>query len=154
MRRLLLPLALSIVCLTLGAAELPKVERQSILGAVRPTAARIAGQPIRIKIDRLNVDHGWAVLVGSLVSATGGGIDWSLAKECVPELDKMLWVVLQKSNKVWRVKHIEICSPEPPYWNLEQYGGLIWPCGVYSGLETGEDKTLEDRCKNQVPRPR
>ena len=114
----------------------------------------MAGQAIRVKIDRLNVDRGWAVLVGNLVSTTGRGIDWSLAKGCAPELDKMLWVVLQKSNKVWRVKHIEICAPEPPYWNLEQYGGLIWPCGVYSGLETGEDEILEDRCRNQVPRSR
>ena len=151
MHRLLLPLALSVACLPLGATELPQAERQSILGAVRPAAARMAGQTIRIKIDRLNVDRSWAVLVGSLVSETGKGIEWSLAKDCAPELDKMLWVVLQKSNKVWRVKHIEICAPEPPYWNLEQYGGLIWPYGVYSGLETGEDETLEDRCRNQVP---
>jgi hypothetical protein len=154
MRRILLPLALSVVCLNLGAAELPQAERQSILGAVRPTATHMAGQAIRMKIDRLNVDRGWAVLVGSLVSTTSRGIDWSLAKDCAPELDKMLWVVLHKRNSVWRVKHIEICAPEPPYWNLEQYGGLIWPCGVYSGLETGEDETLEDRCRNQVPRPR
>jgi hypothetical protein len=154
MRRFLLALALSAACSTLGATELPQAERQSILGAARPVAARKAGQPIRIKIDRLNVDRHWAVLVGSLVSATGKGIDWSLAKNCNPELDKMLWVVLQKSKEVWTVKHIEICAPEPPYWNLEQYGGLIWPCGVYSGLETGEDETLEDRCRNQVPRPR
>ena len=154
MRGLLLALASSVACLNLGATELWQAERQSILGAVRPTATRMAGQAIRVKIDKLNVDRGWAVLVGSLVSTTGRGIDWSLAKDCNAGLDKMLWVVLQKSNKVWQVKHIEICAPEPPNWNLEQYGGLIWPCGVYSGLETGEDETLEDRCINQVPRPR
>ena len=154
MRRLLSSLALSLVCLALGAKELRPTERQSILGAIRPTASRMAGQPVRIKIDRLNVDRGWAVLVGSLASTTGRGIDWSLAADCAPALDKMLWVVLQKSNGAWRVKHIEICAPEPPYWNLEQYGGLVWPCGVYSGLETGEDETLEDRCRSQVTRTR
>ena len=64
-----------------------------------------------------------------------------------PELDKMLWVVLRKSQRVWHVQHINICASEPPYWYPEQYGGLVWPCGVYAGLDDGNEETLESRCR-------
>lgn len=150
-------LALIATCCTLGAAELDAAERKALLDAARPQAAAKAGQPVRIKVDRLNVDSGWAVLVGSLVPAApgkgagkGGGIDWGLADGCHPALDKMLWVVLHKAGTAWRVKHIDICASEPPYWYMEQYGGLVWPCGVYAGLEDGsEDGPLESRCRKQ-----
>lgn len=147
-------LALIAACCTLGAAELDAAERKALLDAARPPAAAKAGQPVRIKVDRLNVDSGWAVLVGSLVSPApgkGGDIDWRLADGCHPALDKMLWVVLHKAGATWRVKHIDICASEPPYWYMEQYGGLVWPCGVYAGLEDGsEDGPLESRCRKQA----
>ncbi len=149
-KQLLLLLALIATCLGLGATELSPLARKDLLDAVRPKAATLAGQPVRIKVDRLNVDRNWAVLVGSIVAASGKGMDWSLSDGCHPELDKMLWVVLHKSGAVWRVKHMEICASEPPYWYMEQYGGLIWPCGVYAGLEDGsEEGTLERRCRKQ-----
>lgn len=149
-------LALIATCCALGAAAEPgPADRKALLDAARPQAAAKAGQPVRIKVDRLNVDRGWAVLVGSLVpaapAASGkGGIDWDLADGCHPALDKMLWVVLHKAGTTWRVKHIDICASEPPYWYLEQYGGLVWPCGVYAGLDDGgEGGTLESRCRKQ-----
>ncbi|KQV78834.1 hypothetical protein [Rhizobacter sp. Root1221] len=152
MKRLTLLLLLAATCLGLGATELPKGERQSILDAIRPKASEEAGQAVRIKVDRLNVDGGWAVLVGGLVSASGKGMDWGLANGCHPDLDKMLWVVLQKTGGAWRVKHLDICASEPPYWYMEQYGGLVWPCGVYAGLGEGSEGTLERQCRQQARR--
>lgn len=152
MKRLTLLLLLAATCLGLGATELPKGERQAILDAIRPKASEEAGQAVRIKVDRLNVDGDWAVLVGSLVSASGQGMDWGLANGCHPDLDKMLWVVLQKTGGAWRVKHLDICASEPPYWYVEQYGGLVWPCGVYAGLQDGGEGTLERRCRQQARR--
>lgn len=144
-------LALIATCCTLGATELSAPDRKALLDATRPQAAAKAGQPVRIKVDRLNVDRDWAVLVGSLAPAPGkGDIDWGLSDGCHPALDKMLWVVLHKAGTTWRVKHIDICASEPPYWYMEQYGGLVWPCGVYAGLEDGgEGGTLESRCRKQ-----
>lgn len=149
MLKALLLLALSVTCFSSNSNELRKVDRQAILDATRPVAAEMAGQPVRIKVDRLNIDRGWAVLVGDIVSATGKGIDWKLADNCDPDLDKMLWVVLRKSNESWHVKHLEICAPEPPYWYLKQYGGFVWPCGVYQGLDDGGAETLEKRCRSE-----
>ncbi len=135
-----------------GAAwGMDAAERRSILDAARPAAARDAGQPVKIKVDVLNVDASWAVLVGELVSPSGGSPDWKKAEQCHPDLDKMLWVVLKKSNGAWKVRHIDICASEPPYWSLDSlYGGLVWPCGVYTGLEDGsEDGPPEKRCRQQ-----
>lgn len=154
-KQLAIFLALIATCFALGATELSAADRKALLDATRPQAAAMAGQPVRIKVNRLNVDRGWAVLVGSLVPAASakGGIDWSLADDCHPALDKMLWVVLHKTGTTWRVKHIDICASEPPYWYMEQYGGLVWPCGVYAGLEDGgEGGTLESRCRQQQAR--
>jgi hypothetical protein len=135
-------------------------ERHAILDAARPVAAEQAGQAVRIKVDRINEDGGWAVLVGELVGARGRALDWSLASGCDLNLDKMLWVVLHRTGAGWSVKHMEICASEPPYWYLEQYGGFVWPCGVYAGLENGRDRDLEAQCredrlsgsKKKVPR--
>lgn len=136
------------------AYEPGRLERAAILDAARPMASTMAGQSIRFKVDRLNVDENWAVLVGETVSATGKGIDWRLAEGCEPELDRMLWVVLNKHNSDWEVKHINICASEPPYWYLEDYGGFVWPCGVYAGLEDGRPGTMEGRCRKQRARKR
>jgi hypothetical protein len=140
-------------CLPGISAERP--ERAAILEATRPVASKLAGQPVRVRVDRLNQDSGWAVLVGELVGRAGQPIDWELAEGCHPDLDKMLWVVLQKSGSHWHVRHIDICASEPPYWSLEQYGGLVWPCGVYAGLEAGGSTSLEQQCRASGPkRPR
>lgn len=119
-------------------------QRKAILDAARPVAQSMANQPVRIKVDRLNVDSGWAVLVGELVAPPGGRLDWRKARDCEPDLDKMLWVVLAKADDHWRVAQIEVCSPEPPYWYLQE---LTWPCGVYAGLQRVEGETLETECR-------
>ncbi|WP_051916865.1 MULTISPECIES: DUF4431 domain-containing protein [unclassified Serratia (in: enterobacteria)] len=122
-----------------------KTERKPILDAIRPVAASKAGQEVRIKVDRLNVSNEWAVLVGQLLATDGGDLNWRLAKDCEADLDKMLWVVLNKSSSQWHVKVMDICSPEPPYWYLEDKD-LTMPCEVYAGLNNGE-KDLEERCR-------
>lgn len=119
-------------------------QRKAILDAARPVAQSMANQPVRIKVDRLNVDSGWAVLVGELVAPAGGRLDWSKARGCDADLDKMLWVVLAKADGQWRVAQIEVCSPEPPYWYLQE---LTWPCGVYAGLQRAEGEMLEAECR-------
>lgn len=124
-------------------------ERRAILDEIRPRAAQEAGQSVLIKVDRLNIDGGWAVLIGDLVTPMGTPLDWNKAKDCDPTLDKMLWAVLQKTATGWHIRQLYICSPEPPYWYVEQEIGLIWPCGVYRGLETGDDETLEERCRRR-----
>lgn len=138
------------------AWSMDAAERRSILDAARPVAARHAGQAVKIKVDVLNVDAGWAVLVGNLVAPSGGSLDWEKAGQCHPALDKMLWVVLKKTTGAWKVRHIEICASEPPYWYLDMlYGGLVWPCGVYTGLDDGsEDGPPEKRCRAQRSRHR
>jgi hypothetical protein len=131
-------------------------ERRPVLDAARPVAASRAGQPVKIKVDVLNTDAGWAVLIGELVSPSGASLDWEKAEGCHPDLDKMLWVVLKKSAGKWKVRHIDICASEPPYWSLDAlYGGLVWPCGVYAGLDAGgEDGPLEKQCREQKARRR
>jgi hypothetical protein len=130
-------------------------ERRAILDAVRPVAAEQAGQPVRIVVGRINEDQGWAVLVGALVTPRGTDLDWSLADNCHPDLDKGLWAVLRRTSGVWHVKHIDICDPEPAWWDLDRYGGLVWPCGVYAGLEDGDrDLQAECRAKHQSLAPR
>ena len=130
-------------------AAVSPVERRAMLEAIRPAAARRAGQPVKFKVERLNVDGGWALLTGELVSARGGPLDWRRASECHVELDKLLWVVLARRAGRWQVRHLEVCATEPPHWALEPYGGLVWPCGVYAGLQgpTGED--LEAACRRE-----
>ena len=55
-------------------------ERAAILDAARPMAAEKAGQAVRIEVDRLNIDSGWAMLIGELVGPPGKRIDWAKAK--------------------------------------------------------------------------
>ncbi|MBP6750691.1 MAG: hypothetical protein KA144_13715 [Xanthomonadaceae bacterium] len=139
----------AIVALTIASAAAAKQpsERQQILDAARPRATTAAGQPVRIKVDKLNVDGGWAVLVGEVVGPPDKAIDWDKAPTCEAELDKMLWVVLRKRGAAWRVEHIDICASEPPYWYLEQFGGFVWPCGVYKGLDAPDGENLEAQCR-------
>ncbi|MFZ1873882.1 MAG: DUF4431 domain-containing protein [Chania sp.] len=128
-------------------------ERKPILDAIRPAAASEAGQAVLIKVDKLNVSNEWAVLVGELVATDGGNLNWKLAKDCEADLDKMLWVVLNKSSNQWRLKEMDICSPEPPYWYLEDKD-LTMPCEVYAGLNNGGNSSLEERCRVQRNKPR
>lgn len=128
---------------------LSPTERRALLETIRPAATQRTGQPVKFKVERLNVDGDWALLTGELVSSTGGPPDWNKAQECHPELDKLLWVVLAKKGGRWQVKHLEVCATEPPHWSLAQFGGFAWPCGVYAGLQgpTGED--LQAACRSE-----
>lgn len=124
-------------------------QRQQILDAIRPVAAQQANQAVRFKVDRLNREGSWAVLVGELVGPDGRSLDWAKATGCEPELDKMLWAVAQRTAGHWQVEHLQICAAEPPYWYLdEDYGGLAWPCAVYAGLNDGEGD-LQQRCEQE-----
>jgi hypothetical protein len=132
-----------------GQPALTATDRRALLDATRPQAALRAGQPVKFKVERLNVDGDWALLTGELVSTTGKPLSWRKAQECYLELDKMLWVVLRRQAGRWRVQHLEVCATEPPHWSVDQFGGLVWPCGVYAGLQgpTGED--LQAACRNK-----
>lgn len=138
-------------------ASLSPSERRALLDALRPQAAQRAGQPVKFVVERLNVDGDWALLTGALVSASGGSLAWAKAAECHLELDKLLWAVARRQGGQWRVQHLEVCATEPPHWTLAQFGGYVWPCGVYAGLQgpTGED--LQAACRSQrapaAPRP-
>jgi hypothetical protein len=126
-------------------------ERAAILDAIRPVAAAQAGQPVRIKVERLNRDGDWAMLVGALVTPAGTGLDWRKARQCEPELDKLLWAVLRRDAAgAWQIRQLDICAPEPPYWNLEQFGGFAWPCGLYQGLQSAEGADLAAQCRRQA----
>jgi hypothetical protein len=140
-----------------GQAPVRSAEQRAVLEAVRPPAAQRVGQPVKFMVERLNVDGDWALLTGQLVSTTGGTLDWAKASECHIELDKLLWVLLSRQDGRWTVKHLEVCATEPPHWTPEQFGGLVWPCGVYAGLQsaTGEDlqaACLDQRAKSSPPR--
>ncbi|MBT0571052.1 hypothetical protein KIK84_11995 [Curvibacter sp. CHRR-16] len=124
-------------------------ERTAILDAARPKAAEDAGQPVRIKVDRLNIDSGWAMLIGELVGPPGKRIDWAKAANCNPDLDNMFWAVLHKVQGIWQVKLMEICAAEPPYWYLDAYDSAAWPCGVLAGLEAGYGESLEAQCRRE-----
>lgn len=126
---------------------LSRIERRALLDALRPQAAQRTGHEVRIRVDRLNVDRGWALLIGELVTPAGGPLAWERVAECHPELDKMLWAVLARREGRWQLEHLEVCASEPPHWSLEQFGGLRWPCGVYAGLQGTEGQDLEAACR-------
>lgn len=133
-----------------------RIERKPILDAIRPEASKQAGQPVRIKIERLNVSNGSAILIGNIVAEEGKTLDWSLAKNCEADLDKMLWVVLNKTGEKWNVKEMTICASEPPYWYLKD-DQLTMPCEVYKGMDSmQEGSQLEDlgqRCEALKEKP-
>lgn len=137
----------------IAQAVVSPAERRAVLEATRPLAAKRAGQPVKFKVERLNVDGGWALLMGELVSATGAPLDWSRAKGCHPELDKLLWVLLARERGRWQVKRLEVCATEFPHWTPEQFGGLVWPCGVYAGLQSATGDDLQAACLKQRSAP-
>lgn len=150
-----------VLCLTLLLSPVSLVqamtskERQEFMNAIRPEAVRRAGQPVRFKVDRLNQDGDWVLMMGSVIAEPGKRIDWDLAQDCDPHLDKLLWVVAKRADSRWQVKHLFICSPEPPHWYLKQFGGFVWPCGIYKGLDDGGGQDLEEQCRHsRTGRPR
>lgn len=150
--RAVIALLAAIVIAPAAAAEPPqgglsRAERRELLDALRPQAMQRTGQAVLFRVDRLNVDRGWALLIGELVTPAGGPLAWERVAECHPELDKMLWAVLARTQGRWQVKHLEVCASEPPHWSLEQFGGLRWPCGVYAGLQGPEGQDLEAACR-------
>nr|WP_287855803.1 hypothetical protein [Klebsiella sp.] len=137
--------------LILSSAKLiESTERKAILDALRPQAASQAGQAVRIKVDRLNISNEWAILVGDIVASEGQKLDWLQAKDCDADLDKMLWVILNKTAGQWRVKEMTICASEPPWWYFND-ADLTLPCEVYAGLESPEEgqpfDDLAARCR-------
>ena len=128
-------------------------ERKAILDAVRPQAAAKADQPVRIRVDTLNVDSDWAILIGDLVGQPGTPMVWSAERNCDPNYGHGLWAVLNRVDGSWRVKHLDICVVEPISWDLSPYGGTVWPCGVYEGMSTADGKDLEERCRARPRRP-
>jgi len=143
-----LPTLATLLLVASASHALDPVQRKQILDAVRVPAAAKARQPVLIRVDRINVDQDWAVLVGNLVSSSGGDLDWNKAKGCEPELDKMLWAVLRRTDTTWRIQQLDICACEPPYWSLGDKP-LNWPCGVYEGLTDGGGTDLATQCRDQ-----
>ena len=145
---------LALMTFTAYADTVAPAERRAILDAIRGSAAQEAGQPLKIKVDQLNVDDGWAVLVGELVAQDGGSLDWSKSQDCQTDFDRMLWAVLAQRHNQWQIEEIYICASEPPWWYLQENQGLIWPCGVYAGLTASEvEGTLEDECRRERSSP-
>lgn len=128
-----------------GAHGMTTDERRRFLDDIRPAVARQAHQPVRFKVDRLNQDGDWALLVGELLPEAGKAMDWERA-DCDANLDKMLFIVARRGDKGWTTKHVFLCSPEPPYWYLDQFGGFVWPCGLYAGLDAGNGD-LQAECR-------
>jgi hypothetical protein len=129
------------------ALAMSNEERKAFLDAIRPQAAQRAGQAVRFKVDHLNQDGDWAVLVGSLLAEEGKQMDWHKAKDCEPELDKLLWVVAQHTPTGWRVQQMDICATEPPYWQLKPRTDFARPCGIYANLPTTTQDTAEQQCR-------
>ncbi|MCB9495527.1 MAG: hypothetical protein H6686_01390 [Fibrobacteria bacterium] len=151
--RRLLPAFLALGLLAVPTFSAPsRAVRKQILDAIRPEAARQAGQPVLIRVDRLNLDHDWAILVGELVTVAGGDLDWSKARGCQLDLDKMLWAVVHRTGSTWRIEQLEICACEPPYWYLGDKP-LDWPCGVYDSLSDGAGGDLATKCRLQRGKP-
>lgn len=139
--------ALILAMVSISSFAMSKDERREFLDAIRPEASRKAGQTVRFKVERLNRDGDWAILVGSVLAEEGKAIDWGKAEDCDPNLDKLLWVVARKKQQNWKVEEMYICSPEPPYWNLKPKVDFSRPCGIYAGLEVTGDETAEQQCR-------
>jgi hypothetical protein len=146
-------LLVTLLITTFNTYALTPAERKAFLDAIRPQAESLAGQPVKFVVTNLNHQDNWYLLVGHLVDSKGQDLDWSKAKGCESELDKMLWVIAKKSEtdqpvKSWRIDELLICSPEPPYWYLEKPAAFSKPCGLYAGLKDSSDfDDLEQECK-------
>lgn len=143
-RALVLLSSLLLPALAWAARPTPD-DRKQILDAIRPSAEKQAGQAVRFKVDLLNQDGDWVALVGELITPSGADLDWDKAKNCHPDLDKMLWAVAEKVQGKWRVRDLDICGTEPPYWYLKAKD-FARPCGIYAGMDLGNNQTAQSQC--------
>ncbi|CAH0533822.1 hypothetical protein VST7929_01697 [Vibrio stylophorae] len=135
---------------SLGAQALEEQsldKKQSAVIAALEQKARVEfGQAVTISVERVNVDQDWAVVVGEIESEKDAK-PWYQGHYCDHGLDKALWAVMQKNGDSWRYDQLYWCATEPVYWYLEDEIGLIWPCGVYQGLQATAGETLEQTCR-------
>jgi len=152
MRRILVILlqACWLAAVAAPAPGSPSAERQDVLAALRPPVERLAGQPVKFRVDRLNIDAQWAVLHGELVRPDGGEPDWSLAREdtnCHMDLDKGVFAVAHKVDDRWTSEYIDICESEPAYWDVPHLEQIGFPCDLLRGFDAGAEQTPLEECK-------
>ena len=147
MLRALLASALSIVACNAQPAGVPAPLRKQVLDAIRPAAATMAGQPVRIKVRLLNVDHDWALLIGDTQARDGREPDWSLSEQCDNGLDKTLFAIAHRVDGRWAVTHLDMCEGEPPYEEPSSYDGLDLPCGLYVDVPSVYTDKPIDLCR-------
>jgi hypothetical protein len=107
----------------------------------------MAGQPLRIKVGILNVDRGWALLIGESLTPSGAQPDWRLSPECDNGLDKGLFALAHRVEGRWQVTHLAMCDGDPPYERPEYDDGLDLPCGIYQGVPSIYDDKPLDLCR-------
>ena len=125
-------------------------EREALLSVVRPVAERMAGQPVKFRIDTFNLDEQWALVSGTLVRPDGGSLDWSLARkslDCDTSDDKALGVVAHKLDGQWTVKRIDVCDSEPIYWEVASVEKTGLPCDLLRGLQGDHELPPLDECR-------
>jgi len=142
-----LPLGL----LMAAAWPAPASGPEALLQQLAAEAGRQAGQPVRLRVDRLNRADGWALVSGAVESADGRPLDWSLARDpaCQAPLDKGLWAVARREGAGWQLEELLLCASEPPYWYLEDDAARAFarPCSLYRGLQVDAQRTAEDQCR-------
>ena len=147
-RGLLAPL----LCVLLLPALSQAQEHESSLAQARQALIQQLlqrlGQPVSLQLDIANHEDHWYLFSGEVLTAAGETLDWSRIDGCEPQLDALLWAVMQWQPGGWRFEQLEVCSPEPVYWYLGEEP-LSWPCGVYHGLQISADDDLEQRCRQQ-----
>jgi hypothetical protein len=131
----------------------PDTPRRAILDAIRPRAVSRVHQPVRIVVHTLTHGDGWAVVQGELVGATNTPIDWTLAPECEPELDKILFAVLRQQQSTWDIVQLNVCATEPPYWEDTFVHTTAAPCAVFAGLTTATGSDVRMLCEKRTHKP-
>ena len=139
-------------CLLIGACQafaagVSGPVRKDVLDAIRPAAAAMAGQPLRIKVRILNVDRGWALLIGESQTPAGEEPDWTLSEECDNGLDKGLFALAHLVEGHWKVTHLDMCEGDPPWEEPRFYDGLDLPCGIYKGVPSIYTDKPIDLCR-------
>jgi hypothetical protein len=153
MLRVLFATALLIAACGARSAGIAGPLRKQVLDAIRPAVAKMAGQPVRIKVDVLNVDRDWALLLGDSRAPDGNEPDWTLSDECDNGLDKKLFVLAHRVDGHWRVTHLDMCEGDPPYENPAFYDGLDLPCGIYVGVPSAFTDKPIDLCRRHQGLP-
>ncbi len=145
--------SLLIVCCQAHAADVAGPVRKQVLDAIRPAAATMAGQAVRIKVRILNVDRDWALLIGDTRTPSGGEPDWTLSDECNNGLDKTLFALAHRVDGHWQVTHLDMCEGDPPYEEPRDYDGLDLPCGIYRGVPSVYTDKPIDLCRSHQGLP-